>query len=346
MGPLRRRHDGVDHLGQELVAVLDVLRVLLGIRVEVGVDHAHRGERPGCGVGIELVDLAQVGGEPGQRCLVGPDERGGQAAVVVLPRDVVGVERLEDRAVGRRRTREHVGQQAQRRPGHQEAPVGVGLGTHRAEVAVADRERRRQGVHEREDVGLEVAHRHRPALTAHEPVVGTVGVRGPEGVPGVVGLAVRLARVVHGECPDRGVRAGRSDRRARRPRIDRGGLPRRVQGEPVAPAPLHADHVVVGVVLHHHHDDVLDLGQLVGPGGGLGIGQLARLEHLRRGRRGRRRCAGGRRRGVRRGRARSEPDGGGAGQRPPEERPSRKGRGLGHVPHRSDRADGRQPVRR
>ena len=43
-------------------------------------------------------------------------------------------------------------------------------------------------------------------------------------------------------------------------------------GESVAPAD-EAQDVVERVVLHHHHDDVLDLRNLVGPGGQVGPGQ-------------------------------------------------------------------------
>jgi hypothetical protein len=44
--------------------------------------------------------------------------------------------------------------------------------------------------------------------------------------------------------------------------------------EPLAPAE-HAEVVIEGVVLHHQHDDVLDLRQHVGAGRAGGIGPLA-----------------------------------------------------------------------
>ena len=52
------------------------------------------------------------------------------------------------------------------------------------------------------------------------------------------------------------------------------GVPR----EALAPAVQHAEVVVVGVVLHHQHDDVLDLRQQVGPGGQRRLGALSGLQ--------------------------------------------------------------------
>ena len=109
------------------------------------------------------------------------------------------VECLEDRAVGRGRTRKGVVQESERGARHEEPPVGVGLGPDRGEVAVADRKGRGQRVGEGQDIGLDVAHGHRAALAGHEPIHLAVRIRGPIGIPRVVRVAVRLARGGHGE---------------------------------------------------------------------------------------------------------------------------------------------------
>ena len=64
-GPSLTVHDPVDHLGGEALTLLDVLRVLLGVDVEIGVHDAERGQRSGVGIGEELVGAADVQHVPG-----------------------------------------------------------------------------------------------------------------------------------------------------------------------------------------------------------------------------------------------------------------------------------------
>ena len=56
--PVGAGHDRVDHLAHELIAELDVLGILLGLFVVVGLHQAVGGEVAGRGVDVELVDGA------------------------------------------------------------------------------------------------------------------------------------------------------------------------------------------------------------------------------------------------------------------------------------------------
>ena len=64
-GPSLAAHDPVDHLGGEALTLPDVLRVLFGVDVEVGVHDAERGQRSVVGIGEELVVAADVQHVPG-----------------------------------------------------------------------------------------------------------------------------------------------------------------------------------------------------------------------------------------------------------------------------------------
>jgi len=142
---------------------------------------------------------------------------------------------------------------AQRRAGHQEAPVGIGLGHHRGEVPVAHREGPGQRVVVGQVGGGEV--RHRLGARRHdEPVVAAVVVGPVARVPALRDAAVVLAEV-------RGMEGAH-----RVPRRIRAAVGRQAVGavlEAVA-APQHPEVVVVGMVLLHQDHDVLDTGQAVG----------------------------------------------------------------------------------
>ncbi len=163
----------------------------------------------------------------------------------------------------------------------QEAPVRVGLREGRAEVAVAHRERLRQAVVEG-DVGLvPVAHGYGPA-GADEAVVATVVERVVARNPVLPGRPVELARRGHVEG-------------AQEPSVLHGvrveGPAVAVEREPVAAAE-HPEARVEGVVLHHHNDDVFDLGQCVGAFGQVRVRPRPGLAHHLRDRRRRRRRRG------------------------------------------------------
>jgi hypothetical protein len=79
-------HDGVDHLGHELLALDDVLRVLLGRDAVVRLDQGQSGQLARGRVLVEVRD----GDDLVARVLdvqLGVDRRGGQVGVVVLPAD-------------------------------------------------------------------------------------------------------------------------------------------------------------------------------------------------------------------------------------------------------------------
>jgi len=59
-GPSFAVHDPVDHLGGEALALSDVLRILFGVDVKIGVHDAERGQRAGVGIREELVGAADV----------------------------------------------------------------------------------------------------------------------------------------------------------------------------------------------------------------------------------------------------------------------------------------------
>jgi hypothetical protein len=217
-------------------------------------------------------------GEPAQREQpVGaqqPPEHDGHRvdAVVVDPRDVMRGQRVKDGAgLG---VVHHVPRQVVDEPvrgaGDEEPAVGEGWPQARAEPPVRDRERPRQPVVERQ-VGLgPVAHRNGRVAPGHlgvhagrEPVVGPVGVLGVAGVPGLRRIARRLLRgsEVMGGNP----LSVRQD-------IDGTGGAIGAKRQPVAAPGEGAQVVVVGVVLLHEHDDVLDLGDEVGAGRQVGPG--------------------------------------------------------------------------
>ncbi len=65
IGPALAVHDPPDDLGGEALALPDVLRVLLGVVLEVGVHDAERGQRALVGVGEKLIGAAHVQHVPG-----------------------------------------------------------------------------------------------------------------------------------------------------------------------------------------------------------------------------------------------------------------------------------------
>ena len=267
----------------EGIGVLEVLRVLSAREAEVGVDQADRRQRAVLGVAEVARDVVEVVAEAWHRSgaerLANPDHRtgpGDRAAVVVLPRDVVLHERLEDGPIGRHEleAREACGQVAKRGAGHHEHPVWVGLCRRRAEPPVGHRESAGQRVQERQLGRGEVPHGDGSRLRDHEPLVelarvgrdrlggGGAEELGPRGVPCLPRLAVELRGRGHREGlrgAARAVRVGveRASRLARSP-----GEPITVRGDPVD-AQTPKDRVV-GLVLEHHDDDVLDLRHEIG----------------------------------------------------------------------------------
>ncbi len=263
-------HDRVDDRRGERFPLDDVLRVLLGLDGVVRLDQAQAGQRARGRVGEEVGDRDHVRAQVLEVQLRVELDRG-QVGVVVPPADARRGHLVEDRparrVVGERGQR--VVHLADRGGGDQVAPVGVGLAEHRAEVAVGDREHRGQRIVERLVGLLPVAHGDRPAARLDEAVVTPAVELGVAGQPVLGRRAGELAGGGHAERVldvAVGVRVG-----GERPAAW-------AEPEPVrAAAAQHAELVVVGVVLHHQHDDVLDLRDRVGARGQLRVGQRSRL---------------------------------------------------------------------
>ena len=212
------------------------------------------------------------------------DRRLRQVGEVVAPADAVGLQAVEDRAVGRRRVCEAFvvgGDVAVGGGGHQEAPVGVGLARRRAEPAVVERERAREGVGERQHVLGPVAHRLVVADRSDEAVhlaavdllvCGVPGLR-HDGACAVVGSGKECTRL----CRRRRVAVARVA----------GGVEAQAVRLGLTRERERAEQVVEGVVLHHHDDNVVErqrfgrrsgravrVGQAVGRAqhGGAGVG--------------------------------------------------------------------------
>ncbi len=137
---------------------------------------------------------------------------------------------------------------------------------------------RRQTVGERQVLLGPISHRHGAAVGDHEAVVAPVGVLD-------VGLRPFLARL----CAE--LTGGGHPKCALLSAVSVGVARRRIgvaaDHEAVAAGPVtgltseHPEEVVVGVVLHHEHDDMLDLGQRVGAGGQLRVGEGVGQPHGR-----------------------------------------------------------------
>ena len=301
VGPRRATHDAVDDLGGEGFAPADVLRVLLRVLLEVRVDDAHRGQPARVRVGEEPLGPAQVPDARGQpeRVQVGgerlvadgpvghagqppaglrqPPDRGQPAAaehpaqqrvvphvVVVDPVDAVPGEHVEDRPglrvvddVPGQVVHEPVGGARDEEPAVRERRAQAG-----AEPVIGQRERPRQPVVEGQVLLGPVAHRHGRVAAGQrfghrggEAVVAPVRVLDMTGPPVLAGVVLDLGGGgrVAGGIPT-SVRYVVDDVR---PAIG-------PQRQALAPASQHAQVVVVGVVLHHQHDDVPDLRQQVG----------------------------------------------------------------------------------
>ena len=297
-------HDVLDDLRGEALALPDVLRVLLGVVLEIGIHDADRGQRAAVGVGEELLrtpdvphvaadaervdvrgelhvlaQLSQGGGvqrpqraqpalqhpapvpqrrpEPG----LAPGQR-----VVVHPRDAVCAELVEDGPVGR--VVGHVHRQVVDEPvggpGDEEPAVGEGRAQAGGEPPVGQRERPGQSVVEGQVALGPVAHGPGGVLVrdqllgrGHEPVELAVRPLQVGGVPALRGGVRHL---------DRAVQVVGGNRLTLGPGVGDLRLAVRAERETLTPARQHAQVVVVGVVLHHQHDDVLDLRQQVSAG--------------------------------------------------------------------------------
>ena len=236
-----------------------------------GSTSENAGRLPDAASAEELLELDH----PAVVHVVGPlrEEQGAgrDVRVVVPPADAVLVEAVEDRAVrrvGGRDARRVGADVPERGAGDEEPAVRVRLGHHRAEVAVADREVTCHRVVEGDVFAGPVTHGC-GAAGPHEPHVRPVVPTLVRGVPALRDAGARVparVRVVEGPHVPAGGIGVVVDRR-----------PARADGEPVS-APEHPEMVVEGVVLHHEHDDVLDLGHRVGAGGHVGERSAPRRE--------------------------------------------------------------------
>ena len=144
---------------------------------------------------------------------------------------------------------------ADRCGGDEVPPVGIGLPQHRAEVTVRDREPTRQRIIKGLVSAVPVAHRDRAARRLHETVVAAVVELDVTGGPLLAGLTRKLAGRWHVKRVLEVAVGVRVDRH--RDTV--------AQLEAVSARPVqHAELVVIGVVLHHQHDDVFDLRHGVG----------------------------------------------------------------------------------
>ena len=179
--------------------------------------------------------------------------------VVVHPRDAVPGQHVEDRPRGWvvDQVERQVIDEAVGGPGDQETPVGECRAEARAEPVVGERECLGQPVVEGQVLLGPVAHRHRGVQlghqrlrTGHESVARAAASLQLAGVPTLGRHLLRL----HG-----GLLVIRGDRVAATAGVGNVRRAVRFQRESLAAPGEHAEVVVVGVVLHHQHDDVLYL---------------------------------------------------------------------------------------
>ncbi len=166
------------------------------------------------------------------------------------------------------------------RAGEEEAPVGFRLRQHRAEVTLPDREVLRERVGERHVALVPVAHRDRPA-GAHEAVVAAAVVGDVAGIPGLGGLAAQLAGRARSLGWD--ATAGPPGVGVRDPAMAHGQSVERRAARYLCRD--HPEQVVERMVLHHQHDDVLDLVKARRPRAEVGEREAVRAAHARRRRR-------------------------------------------------------------
>ena len=158
------------------------------------------------------------------------------------------VELLEDHPVGRQGEREGVVDEAERGAGDEIAAVRVGLGHGRAEVAVGNRKGAGHSAGEGKVLLGEVA--HRLGRRAGDESLAGAAVVGLVGDLPVVADAVGLAFGRHVEGVDVVARCRRDSWPS--------GWPSDPMVNP-SPLPIRPEDVVERMVLHHHHDEVLDL---------------------------------------------------------------------------------------
>ncbi len=197
----------------------------------------------------------------------------GEIGEVVAPTDPVRVQPVEDRPVRRSAAEErrHVGGDAPVGGAReQEAPVRDRLARRRAEPPVRDRERPRERVREREHLRRVVPHRLGRGDRLDEPVH-------PAAVDLLVRRIPRLRHMFRLRGRGKGERA-HERRRAARTGVGVRRRAARIEAQPVGGAlpgtREGTEQVVERVVLHHHHDDVIERHLLVcGAGGHPGVGQ-------------------------------------------------------------------------
>jgi len=277
--PRVRPEQRLDDLADEVLPRLHVLRVLLTGVLIVGLDHDHRRQRARltrraerrCGHARRPERTEEVRALLCRNVRGSEQTRRGQLRVVVGPGDAVRVEHLEDVAVVRchRRGRRVGADEARGGRRHHEDAVRIRLAQRRAEIPIAYRERRCERVVERQQRLVPIAERllaAAPKESVHRPGV----VREVARVPGL-GNAKRLAAVGHRERAIRSsARVGLGHRghaiaRQRRPAVHLAAARRDVMRQ-------HAEVVVERMVLHHHDDDVIDVGK---------FGSEVRLRHAR-----------------------------------------------------------------
>ncbi len=187
-------------------------------------------------------------------------------SVIVRPRDAVPGKHVEDRARRRvvKQVQRQIIDQAVGRARDQEPAVGERRAEARAEPAIGQRERAGQTVVERQVRLGPVTHSDRLVgsglhllragdESVHSSAIPLQMAR----VPALAGHAIGLLR---------GGRVVAADHLGVGIRVRRLRLAVASELEPVAPPGEHAQVAVVGMVLHHQDDNVLDLRQQVGAG--------------------------------------------------------------------------------
>ena len=241
---------------------------------EVGVDDRKPWKIPRLGVGEELRDrddAGMVADRIAEKHVAGR----GEARVVVAPRDVVGVQTVEDRPLGS-------GQEVLRQARHPPCPPrwppadsggSAASGPRWGEPAIRQREGGGQRVGPRQVLAGPITHRDRAARRLHESIVAAA----IELHMGLFPLLGRLTRQLAGRRHPKCMlnTAARDGICRRRPaiRADRKTVsPRLLTRTPAQ----HPEIVVVGVILHHQNQEMVDLGQRIRAFGPVRKGPLAR----------------------------------------------------------------------
>ena len=261
VGPLRARHEGVQHVGDELLADLDVRRWMLVVLdvLRVGehrIDERHLREIAGGRIREELGGARQL-----RR--LGADAREEERAVrrlavVDLPRDGRHrrVHEVEDRRLHvLPARREVVADVAERGPSEQVEAVRERLRQHRGEVTIGHRERAVERVIEGQRGLVVEAHRPSARRIGRDRVSSREAVHRPV-VPLVVGAVPRVVEIRDLAEPRLGEGGDRRTHRVRGVRVR--GVRRLGLGARLSLG-VEAAHVVVeGSILLHQHDDVVD----------------------------------------------------------------------------------------